>query len=87
MYAGAVANVEVWAQGNVAFKLAGVSGTCATSDWFVINKDAGGARNLYAALLAARIGREEVRVWSVGCGPADDYGGGPYLQVNYLYLN
>ena len=86
-YAGSISTIEVWAYGNVAFQLSGVSGTCANGDWFVVNKSTEGGKNLYAALLAAKLADKAIRVNSAGCGPADGFGTTPYLQVNYLYID
>ena len=86
-YTGAITTIEIWAEGNVAFRLAGVGGTCATNEWFVINKSTEGGKNLYAALLAAKLADKPIRINSSGCGPAEGYGSTPYLQVSYLYIN
>jgi hypothetical protein len=86
-YSGPVGVIEVWAYGNVAFKLSGVSGTCGGADWFVINKSTDGGKNLYAALLAAKLADKPIRIYSDGCGPADGFGSAPYVQVSYLYID
>jgi len=85
-YTGTIEIIEVWKIGNVAFRLNGVSATCGTSNWMVINKSAEGGKNMYAALLAAKLADRPIRVWSPGCGPADSYNTTPYVQVDYLYL-
>jgi len=86
-YTGPIGVIEVWAYGNVAFKLSGITGTCGSADWFVINKSTDGGKNLYAALLAAKLSDKAIRIYSEGCGPADGFGSTPYVQVSYLYID
>jgi hypothetical protein len=85
-YSGTIEIIEVWKLGNVAFRLNGVSGTCANNNWMVINKSSPGAKNLYAALIASKLAGKAIRVSAYGCGPADEYGPTPYLQIDYLYM-
>ena len=86
-YTGTIEVIEVWRNGNVAFRLNGVSSSCATGNWIVLNKSADGTKNMYATLLAAKVSGKQVRVYSSGCAPAENYGSTPYVQVDYLYLS
>jgi hypothetical protein len=85
-YNATIEIIEVWKIGNVAFRLNGVSSTCGSNNWFVINKSAEGGKNMYAALLAAKLADRPIRVSSPGCGPADSYNTTPYVLVDYLYV-
>lgn len=82
-YTGSVNMLEAWPSGNIAFTL-DVAGPC--NGQFIINASAPGAKNLYAALLSAKISGKTVRVAQSACGPADGYGGN-YAFVDYLYVN
>ena len=84
-YTGLVEWLEVWTNGNVAFRLAGVTATCTSHQTFVLNKSAAGTTNQYAALLAAKHAGKPIRIYSPGCAPAENYGNS-YLQVDYLYV-
>ena len=84
-YTGLVEWLEVWTNGNVAFRLAGVSGTCTSHQTFVLNHSAPGTKNQYAALLAGKHAGKPIRIYSSGCGPAENYGNS-YVQVDYLYV-
>lgn len=85
-YNGQVEMLEVWANGNVAFRLYGITSTCAANLTFVLNKSSPGTPKIYAAVLAAKLAQREIRVWSSGCGPAENYGATPYVQIDYLYV-
>jgi hypothetical protein len=88
-YSGKVSWLEVWTTGNISFRLEGVSNTCAPANGhtFVINRSAVGAKNVYAAILAAKLTGVAVTAWSPGCGPAETYGGQTlYVQVDYTYV-
>jgi hypothetical protein len=84
-YTGLVEWLEVWTNGNVAFRLAGVTATCTSHQTFVLNKSASGTTNQYAALLAAKHAGKPIRIHSSGCAPAENYGNS-YVQVDYLYV-
>jgi hypothetical protein len=84
-YTGLVEWLEVWSNGNVAFRLAGVTGTCTSHQTFVLNKSMPGTTNQYAALLAAKHAGKPIRIYSPGCAPAENYGNS-YVQVDYLYV-
>jgi hypothetical protein len=82
-YTGNISLLEIWPNGNVAFKLATSVPTC--NQQFVLNASQPGTKNLYAALLAAKISGKQIQVVDVGtCGPAEGYGGS-YNLVAYLY--
>jgi hypothetical protein len=88
-YSGKVSWLEVWTTGNISFRLEGVSNTCAPANahTFVINRSAVGAKNVYAAILAAKLAGVPITAWSSGCGPAETYGGSTlYVQVDYTYV-
>jgi hypothetical protein len=88
-YSGRVSWLEVWTTGNISFRLEGVSNTCAAANGhtFVINRSAVGAKNVYAAILAAKLSGASITAWSSGCGPAETYGGQTlYVQVDYTYV-
>src|SRR5690349_13682917 len=84
-FTGSIDMLEVWKSGNVAFTLTTSTGTC--NGQFMINGTTGdpGAKNIYAAVLAAKKTGSPVRVYTSGCGPADGYGGN-YNLVLYLYV-
>jgi len=83
-YTGTVSMLEVWRNGNVAFTLSTAAGTC--NGQFVINKTADGAKNQYAAVLAAKTSGRSVRVeTTASCGPAENYGGS-YNIPEYIYV-
>lgn len=89
-YSGRVSWLEVWTTGNISFRLEGVSNTCAPANGhtFVVNRSAVGAKNVYAAVLAAKLAGVSITVWSSGCGPAETFGGQTlYAQVDYTYVN
>jgi hypothetical protein len=85
MYSGLVEWLEVWTNGNVAFRLAGVTGTCTGHNTIIINRSSLGAARQYAALLAAKHAGKQIQISSSGCGPAENYGNN-YIQVDYLYV-
>jgi hypothetical protein len=81
---GTVAQLEVWPNGNVAFTLNGATVPC--NGQAIVNASQAGVKNLYAALLSAKIAGKPVRLWTSVCGPADGY----YPSVLYAtvdYLN
>lgn len=82
---GLVEWLEVWTNGNVAFRLSGVTSTCTSHQTLILNKSSPGTSNQYAALLAAKHAGKQIRVSSSGCGPAENYGNS-YVQVDYLYV-
>jgi hypothetical protein len=84
-YSGTVAMLEIWPSGNVVFSLNGVALPC--NGQTVINKSMPAVKNLYAALLAAKISGRQVMLSSSVCGPAEDYSPSvQYNQVDYLYV-
>jgi hypothetical protein len=85
-YTGTIEVIEVWKQGNVAFRLSGITGTCANNNWMVVNKSAPGAKNMYAALVASKLAGKAIKVAAFGCAPAEEYGTTPYLVIDYLYM-
>jgi hypothetical protein len=85
-YTGTIEIIEIWKIGNVAFRLNGFSSACAFNNWMVLNKSSDGTRNMYAALLAAKMSGKAVRISSPGCAPAENYNSTPYLQIDYLFI-
>ncbi len=81
-YAGSVTWLEVWKSGNVAFRLDAANPPC--NGQFVINKSDPGFKNLYAALIAARLAERPITVYAAACVAAEGYGGN-YASVEYLY--
>jgi hypothetical protein len=82
-YTGTISMLEVWDNGNVAFRLAPEATTCNTQ--FVINSSSLGLKNLYAAVLAAKKTGTPIRVVTYACGPADGFGGSSYNIPVYIY--
>jgi hypothetical protein len=80
---GTVAMLEVWRNGNVAFTLSAPISEC--NQQFILNVSSPGTKNMYAALLAAKKTGAPVRVYTGGCGLAEQYGGS-YNIVEYLYV-
>src|SRR5262245_36006501 len=88
-YTGTVTWVEVWRIGNVAFRLSDPASAagCNGNGTFILNATDAGAKNLYAALLAAKKTGTVISVSSGACVSADYTGGGNvYMIVDYLYL-
>jgi phosphoglycerate-specific signal transduction histidine kinase len=84
-YSGTVAMLEVWANGNVAFTLNASVPTC--NGQFVINASlAQAAKNIYAAVLAAKKTGTPIRVITSACGTADNYGGN-YNLPDFVYAD
>jgi hypothetical protein len=84
-YSGEVIWLEVWRNGNVAFRMpTNVAVPC--NGQFVLNKSDPGTKNQYATLVAAKLAGRTVTVYFDVCGPAEGYGAS-YAQVAYLYLN
>jgi hypothetical protein len=82
---GTVAQLEVWPNGNVAFTLNGTTVPC--NGQAIVNASQAGVKNLYAALLSAKIAGKPVRLWTSVCGPADGYNPSVlYATVDYLYV-
>lgn len=78
-FEGSASMLEVRDNGNIAFTLNPVAGT--RNSQFILNKSWDGAKNLHAALLAAKARGAPVRVVTGGCGPAEPYGGNYNLPV------
>ena len=85
-YTGTIDMLEVWESGNVAFTLNPAPGAGACAQQFVINKNMQGARNLFAAVLAAKKTGTPIRVVTSGCGPAFEYGSTYNLPL-YIYVH
>lgn len=84
-FTGEITWLEVWRNGNVAFRMpASVAVPC--NGQFVLNKSDPGTKNQYATLVAAKLAGKTVTVYFDACGPAEGYGSS-YAQVAYLYLN
>jgi hypothetical protein len=87
-YTATIDQLEVWLSGNVAFTLTGVTtGYCNNS--FIVNSSDPGAKNLTAALFAAKAQGKPIRVTSY----VDSYGcvaavnnGGSYISPAYVYV-
>lgn len=76
--------IEVWANGNVAFKTTPTASTC--NGQYIINQSSAGAKNMYATILSAKIAGKKVAISSASaCGAADNYGGS-YNIPRYIYL-
>jgi hypothetical protein len=80
---GKVDMLEVWQSGNVAFTLSTAVSACNAQ--FILNYSSNGSKNMYSALLAAKISGNTVNVtYSDACGNAENYGG-QYNVPTYLY--
>ena len=85
-FSGTVTWMEVWRNGNVAFRLSDSASTGTCNGQFILNASDPGTRNQYAALLAAKKTGSAVSVYSyLPCGPAENYGSS-YIIVDYLYV-
>jgi len=85
-HTGTVAMLELWPNGNVVFTLNGVTLPCLGQA--VVNASASGAKNIYAALLSAKISARTVELNTSACVPADGYNPSVlYARVDYLYVN
>ena len=83
-YTGTVSMLEVWESGNIAFTLATSTPTC--NGQFILNASAPGAKNQYAAVLAAKAKGSQVTVYVSGnCTPADGFSGSSYNEPLYIY--
>jgi hypothetical protein len=89
-HTGTVSMLEVWPNGNVVFTLNGTTLPCLGQA--VVNQSSStggiGAKNIYAALLSAKISGRTVQLSTSACVPAD--GSNPsvlYARVDYLYVN
>lgn len=82
---GKVNMLEVWKTGNVAFRLEPSVTACNTQ--FIINYSENGAKNMYAAVLAAKVNGKTVTVtYEDSCGLAENYGG-EYNIPKYILVN
>ena len=85
-FAGTVTWIEVWRNGNIAFRLSDATSTTTCNGQFILNASSPGTKNQYAALLASKKTGVPISVYSYApCGPADNYGSS-YIIVDYLYL-
>lgn len=84
-YTGEITMLEAWRTGNVAFTLDVAGAPC--NGQFILNRSDDGTKNLYAMLVAAKAADRTVKVYFIGCGPAEGVSGSNYAQLNYLYLN
>jgi hypothetical protein len=75
--------LEVWQGGHVAFTLSTSVPTC--NQQVILNPSWAGAKNLYAALLAAKARGRPVKVNTSSCGPAEGYGYS-YNLPDYVYV-
>lgn len=83
-YTGTVSMLEVWESGNIAFTLATSTPTC--NGQFILNASAPGAKNQYAAVLAAKTKGSQITVYVSGnCIAADGYSGSSYNEPLYIY--
>lgn len=80
---GTVDQLELWRGGNVGFTLSTSVSAC--NGQFILNASTPGTRNLYTALLSAKLTGTRVDVRYTGCGAAEGYGGS-YNLVDYLYV-
>ena len=83
-FTGTITWMEVWRNGNIAFKLSDSASASSCNGQFILNASDAGARNQYAVLLAAKLNEGQVQVNTYACGQADSYGGN-YNIVEYLY--
>ncbi len=83
---GKVNMLEIWENGNVVFTLDTAVTAC--NGQFVLNFSSNGTKNIYSALLAAKMSEKSVRViYSDTCGLADNYGQLQYNIPIYVYVN
>jgi hypothetical protein len=82
-YIGTIEWIEVWPNGNVAFRLSNVTLPC-TPQQFVLNASRPGTKNMYALLVALKAQGTTVTISSSSCGPAEGYGAN-YALVDYMY--
>lgn len=80
---GTVEQLEVWRGGNVAFTLS--SSVSACNGQFILNTSAVGTRNIYTALLSAKLTGTRVDVRYSACGAAEGYGGN-YNLVDFVFV-
>jgi hypothetical protein len=84
-HTGTVAMLELWPNGNVAFTLNGATLPC--NGQLIVNGGSDGAKNMYAALLSAKMAGRQIRVVTTTCGPAAGYNPSVlYTLVDYLYV-
>lgn len=82
---GKVDMLENWRSGNTAFTLDPAINSC--NGQVVLNYSDNGTRNMYSAILAAKISGKTVRViYEDACGSAEGYGGS-YNRPVYIYVN
>ena len=81
---GKVVRLEVWDSGNVAFFVEPPLTSC--NKQVILNKTSAGAKNLLATVLTAKAMDLPIRIYSLGCVPADGYGGS-YNSPSYIYLD
>jgi hypothetical protein len=85
-HTGTVAMLELWPNGNVVFTLDGTTLPCLGQA--VVNQSSGGVKNIYAALLSAKLSNRTVQLNTGGCVAADGYNPSVlYARVDYLYVN
>jgi len=85
-HTGTVSMLELWPNGNVVFTFNGTTLPCLSQA--VVNQSSGGAKNIYAALLSAKLSSRTVQLSTSGCVPADGYNPSVlYAKVDYLYVN
>lgn len=82
-YVGTIDWIEVWPNGNVAFKLKNTTLPC-NPQQFILNASQPGTKNMYALLVALKAQVTTVTISSSTCGPAEGYGSN-YALVDYMY--
>jgi hypothetical protein len=82
-YIGTIEWIEVWPNGNVAFRMTNAAPPCSPQQ-FILNASKPGTKNMYALLVALKAQGTTVTVSSSSCGPAEGYGSN-YAIVDYMY--
>jgi hypothetical protein len=86
-FTGKITWLEVWASGNVAFRVE-QSASAYCNGQFIVNFSWNGSKNLVATLLAAKSQDTPIRVMSYvdseGCTAAEGYGSS-YIKADYVY--
>jgi hypothetical protein len=84
-YSGTVSMLEIWPNGNIAFSIVGVALPC--NGQSIINKSVPAAKNMYAALVAAKSAGRRITLSTSSCGLAEDYSPNVFCNiVDYLYV-
>jgi hypothetical protein len=84
-HSGTVAMLETWPNGNIVFTLNGVTLPC--NGQAVLNVSSVGVRNMYAAVLSAKLSGRPIQVNTSACVAAEGYNPSVmYVKVDYLYV-